>query len=203
MRRRVSFIVGLFIALSIVITIASCALWNCLMHNNESFRNDVSGYVAKTSARVQIALLQSYATLDEAKAAVAVEKDSVFIDDEHFSMFGAYHYIVREHDGWKIENTFQFCHGHEGITESDGKHEFIARKVQNQWCICITFFDESIQSYNLDGQTISVDIIGDQERVNHKVLFSVCSDGSKHELHIEQSNYVLLNNAWECHVGQK
>lgn len=198
MKHKRLFIGVIYVVLSLYITIASVILLDYLVRNNETFRYNVSRYVAEFKAKEQIALLPSYITLDEAKVAAGVDDGTIFIDGKKFCMYGADQYIVCERDGWKIENTFQFCCGHDGITESHGKHEIIARKVQNQWCICITFFDASIHSYRLDDHTVSLDICNDQDITEHIVLFSFCADDKNHELQIDQSSYVLLDNTWVC-----
>jgi hypothetical protein len=205
MKRNIRIIITavLVILCFICLFVALAQAWNLALYNNRPFLRLVNGFEAYTKARIEIMFLKSYDTFSEAKSAIESEPDTLlFVQTDSFGIApisdASELYIVKEKGGWKIENTFQFCRGHRyGITNSKN-YLFIARLVQDQWNICIIFYDDrphacysNIEQYIL--YTYNDHGSGD---VHQLVAISIGTDEEPFSIYIDGDSYELQDYEW-------
>ena len=178
-------------------------LWNILIERSTPFRTVVSEASARIKANIQIFSLPAYSTFEEAKAAAEEETIKPIVDNGSFGIVDLDYFVVEEKAGWKIENTLQFCRGHDGITDSNGCYLLIARIVRDKWIICVAIYDNSLVCCNLDGEVVnlysySVDSI---TNVQQYALIMIPLDDKEHLLQIGQDHYLFQKN--NCEIMKK
>jgi hypothetical protein len=194
MKKKKAFVL-LIVAIIALVCFAGF-LWNFLIERSAPFRSYVSRVSARIRASAQIVSLPAYSTFEEAKAAAEEEMNKPVIDNECFGIVAFDCFVVEEKAGWKIEDTFQFCHGHDGITDSNGSYVLIARIVRDQWIVCVEFYDNSLMCCCLDGEVVnlysySVDSITNEQQY---ALIMIPLDDKEHLLQIDQNHYVFQKN---------
>ena len=203
-KRIMIFIIVICAILCFIFLLAALVqAWQYAIWYNEAFGSMVSRIFTYTRARSEILFLKSYDTFSEAKSAIESEPDTLlFVQTDSFGIAPIANwdelFIVKEKSGWKIENIFQFCRGHRGITTGNKNHEFIARLVQNQWNICITFYDDlphacysNIEQYIL--YTYNDRGSGD---VLQLVAISIGADEEPFSIYIDGDSYELQDHEW-------
>lgn len=177
--------------------------WQYAIWYNESFGSMVSQIYTYTRAQSQILFLKTYDTFSEAKSAIKSEPDTLlFVQTDYFEIVplanGGELFIVKEKSGWKIENGFQFCRGHCGINTRNKNHEFIARRVQNQWYIWITFFDDQPHVCYSDRERYipyTYNYCGSGP-VHQLVAISIGADEEPFSIYIDGDSYELQDHEW-------
>lgn len=196
---------SIFTAICITILLILCVCfidltWQYVFRKSEPFRSFVSHWYSYLQAKREINKLSEYDSLLQAEERIRANGNSCFYSYENqFGVspaIGSDVFVVKERSGWKIENTFQFCCGHRGITEGNGTYVFVARLVQQQWCGYIIFFDaldHNCFSNEAHYEVLRCEIENIGER--QFVVFSTTRK-EDFEVYIDEDVFMLSNQKW-------
>ncbi len=205
-RRIIIIVLALLCFICLLTTLVS--IWKLAL-SYKPFLRLVNGFSAYTRARAEILFLKSYDTFLKAKSAVESDPDTLLlVQTDSFGIApmadGGESYIVKEKDGWKIENTFQFCRGHcNGIT--NGKdYLFIARLVQDQWYICIIFRDDQPHVCYSDKEEYIPSTYGyrGSGEIHQLVAISTRADEKVFSIYVDEDSYEFQGHEWVSSLTQ-
>lgn len=178
------------------------------IQKSESLRSVVSHWYSYLQAKKQIDGLTEYDSFLQAKESIKANDNSDFYSYENQfgvlpAAYGSDLYIVKERSGWKIENTFQFCCGHRGITEGNGRYVFTARFVQQQWCGYIIFFDSL--DHNCFSNEAQYTVHQCESESIEKMQCAVFSTTEKENfaIHIDEDVFILKKQKWSSVYSAK